>query len=164
MKTVYLVGGTMGVGKTSVCHQLKIKLDNSVFLDGDWCWDAHPFQVTEETKRMVMQNICFILNQFIHCSAYDNVIFCWVMHEQKIIDTILAGIDKADCLVKVISLVCDEKNLRSRLEKDITMGLRTPEIIERSIARISCYDKLQTVKIDTSNKTIDKITDEMICL
>ena len=54
MKTIYLIGGTMGVGKTTVSQQLKKELPNSVFLDGDWCWDADPFQVTEETKAMVM--------------------------------------------------------------------------------------------------------------
>ena len=39
MKTIYLIGGTMGVGKTTVSQQLKKELPNSVFLDGDWCWD-----------------------------------------------------------------------------------------------------------------------------
>ena len=37
MKTIYLIGGTMGVGKTAVCRQLKHDLFRSVFLDGDWC-------------------------------------------------------------------------------------------------------------------------------
>lgn len=50
MKALYLIGGTMGSGKTTVSQQLKKDLDNSVFLDGDWCWDASPFQVTDETK------------------------------------------------------------------------------------------------------------------
>ena len=98
----------MGIGKTTVSQLIKRKLDNSVFLDGDWCWDAHPFQVTEETKKMVLENICFLLNQFIHCSAYQNIIFCWVLHEQNIIDTILANIDKTDCELKVVSLICSE--------------------------------------------------------
>ena len=70
MKNIYLIGGTMGVGKTITCQNLKNKLSNCVFLDGDWCWDMHPFQVTPETKKMVMENICFLLNQFIRCSAY----------------------------------------------------------------------------------------------
>ena len=47
-----MIGGTMGVGKTTVCQQLKHDLPNSVFLDGDWCWDTNPFQVTDETKAM----------------------------------------------------------------------------------------------------------------
>lgn len=50
MKKIYLIGGAMGVGKTTVAQILKTKLSNSVFLDGDWCWDSDPFQVTEETK------------------------------------------------------------------------------------------------------------------
>ena len=65
MKTLYLIGGTMGVGKTTVSQQLKKDLANSVFLDGDWCWDADPFQVTDETKEMVMDNICYLLNNFL---------------------------------------------------------------------------------------------------
>ena len=35
MKTLYFIGGTMGVGKTSVSQQLKNELPDSVFLDGD---------------------------------------------------------------------------------------------------------------------------------
>ena len=93
MKNLYMIGGTMGVGKTTVCKLLKRRLDNAVFLDGDWCWDADPFQVTEETKTVVLDNICHILNNFIHCTAYQNIIFCWVMHEQEIIDRILSRLD-----------------------------------------------------------------------
>lgn len=70
MKNIYLIGGTMGVGKTTTCRIMKQKLENSVFLDGDWCWDMHPFQVTDETKQMVIGNICFLLNSFIKCSAF----------------------------------------------------------------------------------------------
>lgn len=84
MKTLYMIGGTMGVGKTTVCQHLKRELANSVFLDGDWCWDADPFQVTDETKTMVIDNICYLLNSFLKCSAYENIIFCWVMHTRKI--------------------------------------------------------------------------------
>lgn len=52
---------------------------------GDWCWDMEPFQVTAETKAMVQENIAFLLGQFLRCSAYETVIFCWVMHQREII-------------------------------------------------------------------------------
>ena len=93
MKRLYLIGGPMGVGKTTVCRELQKRLDRSVFLDGDWCWDASPFQVTEETKAMVTENICFLLNNFLRCSAYDHVIFCWVLHQQAILDGLLSRLD-----------------------------------------------------------------------
>lgn len=151
----------MGIGKTTVCQQLKKDLYNSVFLDGDWCWDASPFQVTDETKAMVTDNICYMLNSFLHCSAYKNVIFCWVMHEQSIIDSILERLDTENCNVKCISLIVDENSLRERLTADVSNGIRTADAIERSIARIQMYHVLKTIKIDTSSKTVRMIADEI---
>ena len=56
----------MGAGKTTVSQQLKKKLPNSVFLDGDWCWDANPFQVTEETKvDTVNKNVYEIVSEIL---------------------------------------------------------------------------------------------------
>ena len=151
----------MGVGKTTVCHQLKQDLPNSVFLDGDWCWDASPFQITDETKAMVMNNICYLLNNFLHCSAYENVIFCWVMHQQSIIDSIVEKLDTQSCDVKCISLIVDEANLRKRLSMDVERGIRSEDVIERSIARIPMYQALNTIKIDTNAKTVAVIANEI---
>ena len=151
----------MGIGKTTVCQQLKQDLPNSVFLDGDWCWDASPFQVTDETKAMVINNICYLLNNFLKCSAYENIIFCWVMHEQSIINSILEKLDTQNCEVKCISLVADEKTLRERLEKDVERGIRSEDIIERSIVRIPMYQALNTIKIDTNTKTVAMIANEI---
>ena len=156
------LGGTMGVGKTTVCQQLKRQLKNSVFLDGDWCWDANPFCVTEETKSMVVDNICYLLNNFIHCSAYENIIFCWVMHRQDIINRLLEKLDLKQCEVKVISLICDSKTLKNRLQKDIDSGIRTADIIDRSMERIPLYQGLNTIKIDTTSKSIDRVANEII--
>ena len=161
MKTLYLIGGTMGAGKTAVSQQLKHDLPNAVFLDGDWCWDASPFQVTEETKAMVTENICYLLNQFLHCSAYENVIFCWVMHQQAIIDSILERLDTANCRVKCISLLADEATLRQRLTADVERGVRTADVIDRSVARIPLYQELNTLKVDTRNKTIPVVAGEI---
>ncbi len=162
MKNLYLIGGTMGIGKTTVCQRLKSKLNNSVFLDGDWCWDAHPFRVTEETKQMVMQNICFLLDQFIHCSTYDNIIFCWVMHEQSIIDNIIKNIDSAKCDIRSISLICSPETLRTRLERDVENGLRTADVVERSIKRLPLYVELDTQKLNTDDMSINAIADMII--
>ena len=161
VKTLYMIGGTMGIGKTTVCQQLKQDLPNSVFLDGDWCWDASPFQVTDETKVMVTNNICYVLNNFLKCSAYENIIFCWVMHEQSIINSILEKLDTQNCEVKCISLVADEKTLRERLAMDVERGVRSKDIIERSIARIPMYQALNTIKIDTNTKTVAMIANEI---
>lgn len=161
MKNIYIIGGTMGVGKTTVCQSLKLILKNSVFLDGDWCWDMHPFQITGETKKMVLSNICSLLNNFIKCSAFENIIFCWVMHEQSIIDTIISCLDISDYRIIKISLICDETVLRKRLKRDVDEGLRFTEVIERSVNYLPLYERLATTKINVSNKSVKEIVEEI---
>lgn len=154
----------MGAGKTTVCQKLKTVLNNSVFLDGDWCWDMHPFQVNDETKEMVTGNICFLLNNFIRCSVYENIIFCWVMDRQEIIDSIVSRLDLSDCRMYSVSLVCSPGALKKRLNGDIEKGLRTADIIERSLERLPNYEQLDTVKIDVSDKSVGDIVNEIIDL
>ena len=86
MKRLYLIGGPMGVGKTTVCQELKRLTAPSVFLDGDWCWDMEPFQVTAET-------------------------------------------------------------LQARTGKDVAAGLRTWDVLERSLQRLPLYQDLPTEKL-----------------
>lgn len=164
MKQLYLIGGTMGAGKTSACKALKSKLDRSVFLDGDWCWSMNPFVVTEETKQMVMENICYLLNNFIQCSAYDHIIFCWVMHEQSIIDTILSRLDLTDCNVYAISLICSAESLQKRIESDIAAETRTQSDLERSLLRLPLYEHLATQKLDVSSLTPDETAEQILAL
>ena len=161
MKTLYLVGGTMGVGKTTVCRELQASLDRSVFLDGDWCWDMNPFLVNAETKAMVMVNICALLGNFLKCTEIDHVLFCWVMHEQSILNGILSRLDLTDCKVVSVSLVCTAEALRTRLQKDIDAGLRSSDILTRSPQRLSLYEKLDTIKIDTTGKSVKQIAAEI---
>lgn len=149
----------MGVGKTAACQSLKRKLNKSVFLDGDWCWDSHPFQVSDETKKMVLDNICYLLNNFIHCTAYENIIFCWVMDKQDIIDSIMTRLDTSLCEVKVISLNCSVETLTKHIKKDVEAGHRTVEMIEESIRRLPLYNALNSIKIDVSTKTPEEVAE-----
>lgn len=150
MKNLILIGGPMGVGKTAACRELQKILPKNVFLDGDWCWDMKPFTVTGETKAMVQQNIAFLLNNFLRCSEYENVIFCWVMHMQEIIDEILANLDLNGVNVHAFSLVADEEALTRRIMGDVQAGVRTEDVIARSLAYLPKYAVLNTCKIDTS--------------
>ncbi len=153
MKTLYMIGGPMGVGKTTVCRLLKRQLSNAVFLDGDWCWDADPFQVTDETKAMVLDNICHLLSNFLGCSVYENVLFCWVLDRQDTIDALLSRLPLTDCRVVSVSLICREDALIERLQKDVDQGLRQPDVLPRSLARLPLFAGLHTQKLDVSDLT-----------
>jgi broad-specificity NMP kinase len=164
MKTLYLIGGPMGVGKTTVCQVLKKRLTGSVFLDGDWCWDMHPFQVTDETRAMVTDNIRHLLNNFIKCSAISHVLFAWVMHEQHIIDSLVSGLDLSDCTLKTASLICSPEVLTARLRSDVEAGIRSADIIDRSVARLPLYRTLQSVKLDVSELTAEQAAERILAL
>ena len=159
---LYIIGGTMGVGKSTVCSILKEQLMQCVLLEGDWCWDANPFIVNEDTKSMVVDNICYVINNFLQCVHYNNIVFSWVLHQQFIIDDILCRLDLTDCSVKCFSLMCNEQALRTRLDGDIARGLRKADIVERSISRLPYYDSLNTIKIDTVDKTPAQIAQAII--
>lgn len=161
MKKLIMIGGTMGVGKTTVSQRLKKDLDRSVFLDGDWCWDMHPFVVNEETKEMVMNNITYQLQQFLNCTSIDYILFCWVMHEQAIIDEILSRLNLIDVEVYLISLVCSREALTKRIQRDIDAGLRQKDVLERSLERLEMYESLKTIKIDVSYLEIDDVVKEL---
>jgi hypothetical protein len=150
MKNLIIVGGPSGVGKTTTCRELQKILPRNVFLDGDWCWEMRPFVVTDETIRVVESNIAHLLNNFLDCSEFENVIFCWVLHLQEILDNLIARLNHSDCTIHCFSLVSSEEALVERLSRDIAEGKREPDSIERSVPRIPLYDALDTVKIDVS--------------
>lgn len=73
-------------------------------------------------------------------------------------------IDTNDCKVINISLICSEDALRRRLTKDVLMGLRTEDVIQRSIARLKLYDELDTIKIDTSALDYNEVAEKILKL
>ena len=152
----------MGVGKTTVSKELTKRLGDCVFLDGDWCWASIPFIVNDETRKIVIDNINYLLNNYINSNTYKNIVFCWVMHKQSIINDILNNLNLSDCVVHNISLIATKEQLCNRLNIDIKSGIRDNDIIQKSIEYLDFYDDLDTVKIDTTNKNIKEIVDVII--
>ena len=147
----------MGIGKSTICNQLNQDLDHSVFLDGDWGWNMDPFIVNQDTKNMVLDNITHCLNNFIHTPGIENIIFCWVMHKQDIIDQIIQKLDTEGVDIHLISLICEEEELIKRMLID----RRDNQTIRKSLQYLELYKDLDTQKIDVTTldvqKTIDKI-------
>jgi len=166
MKKLIVINGTMGVGKTSTCNKLNEALPKSVFLDGDWCWNMNPFVVTDETKEMVTDNISYLLNSYINCSEFENIIFCWVIHREEILEEIITKLDNVDYELHFITLICSEEKLRSRLVKDVENEVREWDIIDRSIKRLQNYVLMSSKKIDVSDieisMTVEKIRDLIV--
>lgn len=156
-KKLIVINGTIGVGKSSVSSKLSKELENSVLLDGDWCWMVNPWKVTEENKKMVEENIIFLLNQFLKNSGFNYIVFTWVLHYDNMWPRLAKNLKTENVSIIRLSLVCEPAQLKERMNKD----KRTEENINEAIKRIPMYENQDTIKIDTTNKTIDEIANEI---
>ena len=53
---------------------------------------------------MVLDNIAHVLNNFLRCSAYDHVLFCWVLHRREIWEELLSRLDTGGCAPRQAAL------------------------------------------------------------
>ncbi len=155
MKKLILINGTMGVGKSTVSKELIKRLQPSVYLDGDWCWNMNPFVVNEENKQMVLRNIGFLLRSYLENSSYEYVIFCWVMHQEQIVKQVLEQVKGLLFQPFVFTLTCSKDALRKRLTSRMNAEGKTdiPQKVEESIIRLKLYDKMESIKIDVTDVT-----------
>lgn len=162
VKKLIIINGTMGVGKTATSRELNKKLNNSVWLDGDWCWMMNPFTVNGENKNMVINNITYLLRNFLINSSFEYVIFNWVIHYEGIFNLLLQPLSDLEFEVIKVTLLCSEETLKNRILNDVKLNLRDGEELSTSIERLELYKNMNTVKIDTTNISINETVDKII--
>lgn len=118
----------------------------------------NPWVFNEENKRMVEDNIVFLLKNFLANSTFEYVIFNWVIPREEIFKTILDRLENYEFKLYKITLTCSENALVKRLQEDH----RSAKAIESSLRRFTVYKRMNTIKIDTTNKTIKETVDKII--
>ncbi len=157
MKQLILISGPMGVGKTTAARELLNNLPHSVWLDGDWCWEqGNHWDFSSVNKEMVMDNITYVLGNFLANPNFESVIFSWVMHLPEIHEELLTRLEDYDFDLFDISLVCSEDTLRQRIES------RGSSEAENALAYLPLYDKLDTIKLDTTDMTPTRVVDGIL--
>jgi len=158
MKTLLVINGTMGVGKTTVSMLLQQRLTPSIFLDGDWCWFMNPWHANDLNKTMVEDNIVHLLNSFLNNPQFDWIIFSWILHKERIWQGLAQRLDLDQCHIKRFTLTCNPEALEKRMVNDH----RTTDVITRSLTRLDQYLDQQTIKIDTTDCTPEEVVN-LIC-
>ncbi len=157
MKKLIFINGTMGVGKSTVSEKLYKSIKNSCWVDGDWCWMMNPFEATDENKEMVLDNITYILNNFLENKAFDYIIFNWVMQQDAIISEVLRRLDKKhNYELYKITLMCSKEELETRIRKDIMENKRDIDSLNRSLERLPLYNNMDTIKVDVGSNDVQE--------
>ena len=163
-KQLIFIHGTMGVGKSTVCAELQKQLTPSVYLDGDWCWKMEPFCPTEADKDMVIDNITYLLRNFLRHTSLRYVIFGWVMHEERIVQEVLDRLPDCSFDLHIFTLTCTEQALRQRLQLDVEQGVRQEDVIARSLPRLALYQPMPYTKIDVSERSAAQAAEQIAAL
>lgn len=148
----------MGVGKTTIGKYIAEKYEGTAFIDGDWCFDLHPFVGNRETKTMAIDNILHLVDNYRKCSICKMIVLVWLMDEQWVYQKIADGISDLGLEVKSAVLVCDKNNLIDRWKNDKTCEWRTEEWLEVSLTSLLYFSSLEN-RIDTSDLTVDLAAD-----
>ena len=158
---VIILNGPMGVGKTTVGTAIADKCPGTAFIDGDWCMDLHPFVGNRETKKMAIDNILHMVENYQKCSLCKSVVISWLMDDEWVITELVAGIQKLGVNVETVTLVCDETRLRKQWREDLTCPWRTEEWLKRSIMSLDHFRSRDDC-IDTSGASIEEVAETII--
>jgi 2-phosphoglycerate kinase len=163
-KTIYIISGTCGVGKSSVSYKLAEKYNLSAHINADNLYNmvvggkVAPWKDNGTYKKLLWTNINsvvenFIVNDFV--TVIDYVVFPEDLYFIKKLK------DKYDLNIKYIVLMADENTLRFRDDSrtvENKMGDRVVELLKEFIEK-NINEKFI---INTSLKNIEEIVLEII--
>ncbi len=157
MATLIIITGAPGIGKTAVGREVFERLSDCAWLDGDDVWRINPFEVTEHTKAIVIRNIPYVLRGYLE-AGYEYVLLTWVLHQQAIIDDVLAGLRGLDFEVRAFTLIAEEDVLLDRWRARAGRE-QVPELVADRLRQSAT---LATTKIDTSEITAVEVAERIV--
>lgn len=153
---IVILNGPMGVGKTTVGRYIADNSSGTAFIDGDWCFDLHPFIGDFETKSMAIDNILHMVGNYKKCTKCDMIVLAWLIDEKWVKYRLLNGLLKLGLEVRYWTLVSDRERLIQRWEKDKVCEWRTQEWLEISVRSLDYFRKSEHC-LDTSNLSVREV-------
>ena len=160
MKTLIIINGAPGVGKSSVSKKLASMLPNSAFFDADWSWYMHKRIKNDETVSAFF-NICScVINNHLSISHLDYVIFCWLSDKVKHWQRLKPMLDLENVNVCKFNIFCSTEELESRIKRDKVKKPRTLEA--SSLLQENCLTMKNYKAINSTGKSINQTATEII--
>lgn len=106
---------------------------------------------------MALKHMIYLLNSYLHNKNISYLVFNWVLQDDKIFQKILPFLDLSHAKVHRFALLCEEKALEKRLQKDISTGLREADIIARSLSYLPLYAQTKSQVLNTTNLSPEQV-------
>ena len=162
MKKIIFIHGPNGVGKSTLCRLLHQKLNNSAWLESEWCKMTNPFAYTDDTVEMTVSNMTHMLKSYLGCTSVEYIIFNYGFHgpRRKIYEKVMENISSMEFKLIPILITCSEEENISRMKKD---G-RDPDRIKRALSVRNIYDGSDVLTLDTTERTVEMAVDKILDL
>lgn len=177
MKKVILLSGPYGVGKTTLANNLVNHLDKTVMFDGEWAWfQGNNWNFTKENKKMALDNICYVLSNFLKNDGFDVIIFSWVLHKKEDHSLIIESMKKTEIEFELydISLIADSTTLQKRLEDRISTKAtefnasygkeQIKKALQGSLNKLQQIIELDNIKLNVSKMNKQEVLEEILKL
>ena len=158
LKKLIILNGAMGVGKTSVGRALNKRMYGSAWLDGDWCMMMNPLDLTGENQKIFLDNVHFILHNYVSGEAFEYVIFSWVLPRDEMVNYMIKRLSDQEFQTLRITLLCEDNTLIERMK----YAGRDMATIGKSIAYQEVLRSSDTVQIDTTNLSEGETVEEVL--
>lgn len=155
MKNLLFICGPNGIGKTSICRSILIRLANSAYVDSDPCRAMNPFALNDDTMPAIRKNISGMIKNYFDCPAVQTVIFSYGLHgrRREIFNGIIDDIAGYEYNFIPLLLVCGESENIRRMNCD---G-RDTERIQRAVeASREAYSDISYPTLDISMLSVDE--------
>ncbi|HML46830.1 MAG TPA: hypothetical protein PKE04_08790 [Clostridia bacterium] len=159
-KTLLLLLGPNGVGKSTTAQALLNMLPHTALVDGDWCRAMNPYCMDT-----VVANLYALLKNYFLCPEIGLVVFPYGFHgdRKQRFDRVAEKLrqDGIDFQTLTVVLMCSlEENIR-RAQKD----MRDDERIRRGIENTyAYYDGFTCPKIDTTDLSTEHAAKRIVAL
>ncbi len=165
MKKLIFICGPNGVGKTTACRELLHRLDNSAYVDPEWCSAYNPFVHTEETKKLSKSAMLFLLSNYIKSHTFQNIIWNYGFHghRKETFDDIMNQLSSLPVEFKFVPIIL-ECGIAENINRMVT-DKRDAARIQRAIENTrELYDNYDYTRINVTHLSVKETVDQILNL
>ena len=162
-KNLVFIGGALGVGKIACAVELKKLLPCCACLEGEACVDLTPRSESDEVRALALDNISYLIGNFLACGEVENVILLYSLHDNNTAEELLARLGAVEFDFYHITLTASPETVSARLSWDIRRGNRRRAQIARALALLPLYDSVDSIKLATDDLTPRQVAARIHC-